>query len=256
MKKPASIFLIFLLISKTLFPFSFSLTEVLSLMKKISADISKYSDLMDEYHEKFMEFYQTKWAKYYSKFSLTEFDAFDSWETDDIYKGQKIDPGDMGQKWKNIFNDPEKLRYEFPNIFYTSHYKGSREYISDPAFRESTEKNIKEGLDYIGYIRSLILLIKNTRDSQVLRGKKVAGLKNYIKSFSMPKGHDEIRMGRLIALEVIIDHEIEKQFVELITLINARSEIKIRSSLMSENFKNRNYRLRISGEGVGTGIAE
>jgi len=253
MKRTVSIFFLLFLISNVLFSFSFSLAEVVSLMKKISTNISKYSNVMDDYHEKFTEFYQTKWVKYYSKFSLEEFDALDSWETDDIYEGQKIDPVDMKQKWKSVFNDPEKLKKEFPNIFYTSHYKWSKEYNKDPAFKKSTDKNIKDGLEYLRNIRSLILLIKNTRDSQKIRGGKVVEMKKYIKNFSMPQGRDELRMGRLIALEVIIDHEIEKQFAELIILINAKSELTIKSSVMTENFRNRNFRSRVSEKGIGSG---
>lgn len=256
MKRIITIFFLLILISNSLFSFSFSLVEVLGLLKKISTKITDYSDAMDEYYEKFTEFYETKWVKYYSKFSLEESDVFDSWKTDEIYTGQKIDTGDMAGKWKNIFNNPEKLKDEFPNIFFTAHYKENREYISDPEFRKSTDENIKDGLDYLRNIESLILLVKNTRESQRIRGGKAAEMKKYIRNFSMPEGRDEVRMGRLTALEVIIDHEIEKQFTELIILMNAQSEIAIRSSAMGENFRNRNFRSRITEKKRNSGTAK
>ncbi len=249
MKKIISIVTLLLFISGTISPFTFSLVEVLGLLKKISTNITTYSDYMDEYYEKFTEFYQTKWVKYYSKFSVEESDILNVEETDSVYSGQKTDPGDMERKWKKIFSDPEKLKEEFPNIFQTSHYKQNPEYLSDPVFKKKTDENIQDGVEYLRNIGSIITLMRNTRESQKMRGNKVAEMKQYIRNFALPRGKKEVRMGRLIALEVIIDHEIEKQFAELITLMNAETEIMIRSSSMAENFRNRNFRSRITKKG-------
>ena len=254
MKKTIVFFLILIIFSWNIFPFTFDLLEVVNLMGKISTKITQYSDKMDDHYENFINFYKEKWAKYYTKFSLTELDVFDTWETDQIYGGQNVDSDDMGTKWKNIFKDPGKLKKEFPNLFYTSHYKDNSEYISNANFKKNIDENINDGIEYLGKIESLITLLRNTRESQKLRGKKVVELKKYIKNFSRPKGRDEVRMGRLIGLEVIIDSEIEKQMIELISLVNAQTEIGIRSSLMDKNMSNRNHasRLRINNAGPGS----
>ncbi len=252
MKKSVIFFLILIIISGSICPFSFNLIKVVNLLTKISTKITQYSDKIDDHYEEFINFYKEKWAKYYTKFSLIELDVFDTWEMDQIYDGQNVDSDDMGTKWENIFKDPEKLKKEFPNLFYTSHYKDNPEYISNANFKKNTDENINDGIEYLVKIESLITLLRNTRESQKLRGKKVVELKKYIKNFSRPKGRDEVRMGRLIGLEVIIDYEIEKQMIELISLVNAQTEIRIRSSLMDENMSNRNHasRMRINNAGL------
>lgn len=245
MKRSLVFFLILIIVSGRIFPFSHDLLKVLGLLTKISTEITKYSDKMDDYYEEFIEFYKEKWAKYYTEFSQTELDVFDTWETDQIYSGPDVDPDNMEKKWRVIFKDPKRLRKEFPNLFNTSFYRDNPEYASNSEYRKITDRNINDGLEYLGKIESLISLLNNTRESQKLRGKKAVEMRWYIKNFAKPKGRDEVRMGRLIGIEVILDYEIEKQMIELISLINAQTEIGIISSCMDENMSNRSHSIRL-----------
>ncbi len=252
MKRAIAFILLVMIVSGGLFPFSFDLIKVLDLLGKISTKITGVSDKFDDHYEEFINFYKLKWSKYYTKFSAGELEVFESWDTDQIYSGSKVDVNEMGLRWESVFKDPGKLKTEFPNLFYTLHYKDNKEYISNSNFRKITDENINDGLEYLGKIGSLITLLKNTRESQKLRGNKVVEIKKYIKNFSKPKGRDEVRMGRLIGLEVLLDHEIDKQMIELISLVNAQTEIGIRSAGMDKNRRNRNHasRLKINSAGL------
>ncbi len=245
MKKSLIIFLILLIVSGNILPIGFDLIKVLGLLSDMSNSISTFSSKIDGYYEEFIEFYKEKWAKYYSKLSFDDIEVFDTWKVDDIYGGSKINSDDMGKRWKTIFKNPNKMEKEFPYLFNMSHYRDNTAYTSNSGLRSVIEKNIKDGFEYLKSIKSLITLLENTRQSQLIRGGKVNKLKKYIRNFSIPKGHDEVRMGRLIGIEVIIDHEMEKQFVEYISLINARTEIEIKSACMEKNMRNRNYIFRL-----------
>jgi len=250
MKKIAITLILLLVLSGYVSSFSFDLIKVLNLLSNISDSTSEFSSKIDDYYKEFMEFYKEKWAKYYEKLSFEEIKKLDTWNVDEIYKGSKIDSDNMEKKWKTIFRHPEEMEREFPYLFDVSHYRDNPEYASNIKFRKSIDEDIEDGFEYLKRIKSLITLLKNTRKSQKIRGKKVVKLKKYIKNFSMPKGRDEVRMGRLIGLEVIIDYEIEKQLVEYISLINVQTEIDIRSTCMSQNMKNRNYISRSRGIGI------
>ncbi len=241
MKKLLIFILILTMFSGSIFSFSFNLIKVLNLMKKISTEITSYSGKMDGYYKEFISFYKEKWAKYYSKFSSADLDLLNKWKPERIYEGKEINTEKMVKKWRVIFKDPGKLKEEFPNLFYIAHYKDIPEYNSDPRFRKNTDENIKDGIEYLGKIRSLISLLNNTRRSQMLRGKKVIEIKRLIKNYSKPKGRDEVRMGRLKGLEVILEYEIGKQMVELISLVNAKTELAVRNSGMGKNMRNRNH---------------
>lgn len=250
MKRPLLFFLILIIVSGSIYPFAFDLLEVVGFLGKISTTITQYSDKMDEYYEEFLEFYQEKWAKYYTEFSQTEIDFFDTWDTGRIYRGPDVDPDKMGEKWRVIFMEPKRLRKEFPDLFNTSHYKENPAYTSNGEYRKITDRNISDGFEYLGKIESLFSLLNNTRESQKIRGKKVVEIKGYIKNFAKPRGRNEVRMGRLIGIEVILDYEIEKQMTELISLINAQTEIGIISACMEKNMRNRSHSSRMKNSNV------
>jgi len=237
--------IVMFVVSVNAFSFTHNLMKVLNLLKKISSGMAEYSDLMQDHYTDFIEFYRRRWAQCYTKFSGEETAIFEGMETEKIYEGPEVDHEKLVTMWRIIFSNPGRISELFPNLFYTDHLTADQRYVSDPGYRLNTDKNISDGAEYMERVESLILLLKNTRESQKIRGRKAAELRKYIGNFSMPKGHDEVRMGRLTGIEVIIDHEIEKQYVELISLLNARTEIGIRSSSMAENMGNRNYRFRL-----------
>ena len=113
---------------------------------------------------------------------------------------------------------------------------------------KGNKANSADAREYLEAVQTVLTLLYDTRKLQARRGEKAGKIREYIKNFTRPAGRDEVRMGRLIALETAIDHEIHKQYIELITLINAGTEINVKSVVMAENFRNRNYRERFTGD--------
>ncbi len=243
-KTIASVMIITVLVSANLFPFAFDIVKAIGLLKKVSAHIEKYSGKIDEYYQKFNEFYKKNWEKYYGKFTKSESLKTGEWISGNFYKKQYVDNEKMEEKWKRIFGNPKTLSKIFPYLYSSEFYKDNHYYKENRKVRRNINKGINDEKDYLKNIEEIITLISNTRRSQKIRYRKIGEFKRYIKNFSKPSGHGEVRMGRLLGLSAILDIEIERQFVEMISLLNAETELEIKSSVMHENMKRRNRTIR------------
>ena len=254
-RKTVVFLLILFLTAGSAFPFGIDLVKALNLLSKISGQMSSYSGILDEHYRDFIQFYREKWEKFHEKFSGDDLRLFDL-NKNDLRMESHIDPEKTGPVWEKILSDPRNLRKEFPDLFYFGHYKNRTEGSEDGIAKESMEADILDESGYLKDIESMFTLLMNSRKAQMIRLKKIGDIRQYIKNFSKPAGRDEVRMGRLIGLEAILEKEIGKQIVELISLVNAQTELEIRSELIHKNMMKRNKVIGRRLDGIAAGKLE
>jgi hypothetical protein len=232
------------------YPFGFNLSNVLKMMKKVSSGISGLSDVMEDQYREFVRFYRDKWEKYYSRFTTDEAEIFNL-HNNDLRMDPYIDPDRIRSKWERVFKQPGSLRAEFPNLYSFQRRTGNSRAGSFGRSTEIITENWRDQNDYLKEIESVLLLLMNSRRAQKIRTGKIAEFRHDIKNYSIPPGRNEIRMGRLLGLEAILEYEIEKQIIEMISLTNAWTELEIKSAVISQNLKKRNEVRARAGDGKG-----
>lgn len=241
--------LLLLFVRVNCFPVGFSIIDVVKFLTKVTDRLSGFEKEIEKYQKDFKEYYNKYWKNFNRKFFPQELDLLKMEDPSEIYKKSYIDPGSKREIWKNIFENPEKLWKKFRYIGYMSHYKDNELYKKNRAFRVQMDKNLKDMKLYLKEVEKSIRLIGDTRRMQKKRGEKISKYKLQNDLLGMPKVYWEAKKVKLLTFGAMLDYEIQHQIVELIMLMNARTELKVKGEIINRNMTGRE---KVEGDRVFT----
>jgi len=236
-----SVLLIFFITFFSLNSFSigFNLIKIVTFLSKISKKMSVYEKNIEKYQQDFRKYYNKYWKNFNRKFFPGELKLLKMDDPSKIYNKSYVKLKSDKEIWNKIFKTPGYLWKRYSYLLYTDHYKNNDMYRKNIKFRKKMDRNIEDLKIYLKEIDKVVRLIADTRKMQQKRGKKILKIKKQNDLLGRPKVYWEAKRVKLLTFGTMLDFEIQHQIVELIMLMNAQTELKVKSLLLLKNMKER-----------------
>lgn len=247
-KRFIGILLLFIIVTHDGYSTGFSIMQVVNFLTKVSDKMSGFEKEIEKYQSEFREYYNKYWKNFNRKFFPHELELLKMEDPSEIYRKSYIDPETADDVWGKIFRDPKNIWKSFPYLTFVKHYKDNELYKKDKIFRKRMDENLKELKLYLMEVEKAVRLIADTRKMQKKRGEKVARYKSQNDLLGMPKAYWEAKKVKLLTFGAMLEYELQHQIVELILLMNLRTELRVKGELLVRNMKGREREYQLEEE--------